>query len=225
MKNAQYSAIVGTAFALSLTSAASASFTNSFDSAMSFGGSSMFGTPNANFVRSYNAAEGIEIGMKAVTRFGDDVANTGDRYSVDPGPSGSGPLANWDYVMALDLGGRTIGDFEVILSIDFDGAAGVTDFLLLDFNDPSIGGSSSGNFIDRQNLGDSFWPFFGAPPFDVNAIGDYEIVLSISSLTGELLAESRIFADNNVQVVPVPTAALAGLGLLGSMGAYRRIRK
>jgi len=216
--------IVGTAFALSFTSAASAGFTNQFDASMSsFGMSTISGTQNGNFVRSYNATEGIEIGLKAVTHPGADVTNIDDRYAVDPG-SFSGAFANWEYVMALDLGSRTISDFHVNLSIDFDATAGATNFVTIDFSDPVFGLSSS-NFADRKNLGDPVLSFFGAPPFDPNALGDYEIVLSISSLSGELLAESRIFADNTVQVVPLPTAALAGFGLLGSMGVYRRIRK
>ena len=50
---------------------------------------------------------------------------------------------------------------------------------------------------------------------------------SIAAVMRESLdgASSFSMSDNNVNVVPLPPAAFAGLGMLAGLGAYRRIRK
>jgi hypothetical protein len=68
--------------------------------------------------------------------------------------------------------------------------------------------SSLSSFIGFSNLG-----------ANITSI----LVTPVGSSFSQLAIDNLSF--DSVQVVPVPTAALAGLGLLGSMGAYRRIRK
>ena len=197
-----------------------------FDAAMSFAGSNLNGVvgtgiSNANFVRSYDDDQAVEIGLKTIERFVGDLSNTGSDYFADAGESDPG-LATWNYVLAADLGSRTIADFQINLLVDFDPGVGTTDFVDVDvtaaFVDAGFGFLS--RFGDSQNLGFSFWSLLGAPGFDPFAAGEYDLVFSVRDLTGSLIAES----SNTVHVVPLPPAALAGFAMLAGVAGYRRLR-
>ncbi len=67
------------------------------------------------------------------TFFGiDNVGISGNTYTVQPGfsPTSGGdptPSTNawWNFDFSVDLGSRTLADTQVVLTIDFDGDAGV----------------------------------------------------------------------------------------------------
>jgi hypothetical protein len=81
----------------------------------------------------------------------------------------------------------------------------------------------------------AFWAFTGAVDGDTSAIGNASTAfLQAGDLAATNILPGFGFGDvdyaftingNTVTVVPIPPAAFAGLGLLGCMGAYRRIRK
>lgn len=207
---------------------ASAVIVNDFDASMSFAGSNLngivgTGISNANFARSTNADEGIEIGLKAIARFMGDLPNTDERYFAQPGVSaGPPPGATWNYVLVGNLGPRTIADLQIDLAIDFDPTFGSALFTNVDITAGAIAQGFGGLSIlgDSQNLDFDFWQIlFGAPAFDPNAPGEYELVFTVRDpANSAILAE----AVNIVEVVPTPGAA-ALLGL-GSITAMRRRR-
>lgn len=203
-----------------------------FDAALDFPGSSNLngivgtGISNANFVRMANG--GVEIGLKTIERFQGDLSNTNEVYTATAGTStsSSGLLGStWNYVLAVDLGDKTISDFQIDLLLDFDAAEDATDYVNLDitgiFESQQLGGLST--FGDSQNFLFNFWQTdFGAPAFDPFATGEYEMRLSVRDrVTDAVVAE--VF--NTVNVVPLPPAAFAGLGLLGSLAGVRAIRR
>ncbi len=207
---------------------ASAVIVNDFDAAMSFAGGDLdgivgSGIPNSNFARSTNASEGIEIGLKAIERFVGDLPNTDGRYFAQPGISAGPPVGStWNYVLAADFGSRTIADLQIDLAIDFDPAFGSSLFTNVDFTASAI--SQGFGFLtqvgDSQNLDFDFWQLLlGAPAFDPNAGGEYELVFTVRDPANNfILAETTNF----VEVAPTPGAA-AILGL-GGVVAMRRKR-
>ncbi len=184
------------------------------------------GISNANFVRSVSGD--IEVGLKAIERFVGDLNNDDDTYFATTGtsvsPSGL-QGSTWNYVLAFDLGSSTVSNYQIDLAVDFDPAAGATNFVTLDYTAAleanSLGGLST--FGDSQNLLFDFWQtVLGAPSFDPNAIGEYELRLTIRDRnTNAIEAE----VSNTINVVPLPPAAFAGLGLLGSLVGVRAIRR
>ncbi len=204
---------------------AAAGFTVDTDVAVTFAGSDLngivgTGIPNSNFVRAINAGEDIEIGLKAIERFVGDLPNTGDRYFADAGESDPG-LSTWNYVLVANLGPRTIADLQINLLVDFDPAFGATDFVNVDITTSAVlgGFGSLSTFGDSQNLGFDFWSLaLGAPPFDLNAPGEYDFVFTVTDPTnGVVLAE----VTNVVEVVPAPAGA-AAFAALGVFALRRR---
>ncbi|MBL4698518.1 MAG: hypothetical protein JKX70_06775 [Phycisphaerales bacterium] len=241
LKNMKKMTVLGAVMAMGMSLPAMAGFTVDYDAALDFPMSTNLngivgtGIPNAHFVKAVNADEGIEIGLKAHARFQPTALPvSGENYFAQRGvftPPGESPGSTWNYTLAVDLGGRPITDFQIDIFVDFNPAAGVADFTNIDLTQSAIllGGGAVTRFGDSQNLDFSFWQsIFMAPEFDPNAVGEYEIILSVrristtgGRLDGELLGE----VSNTVVVVPLPSAALAGLGMLGGLGAYRRIRR
>jgi len=82
----------------------------------------------------------------------------------------------------------------------------------------------------QDDTGFAFWAFSDSVDNDIGALFNFDSVFAQSGdITGsfEFPATDYAFSinGNTVTVVPLPPAAFAGLGLLGCMGAYRRIRK
>jgi hypothetical protein len=184
------------------------------------------GISNDNFVRTING--NVEVGLKSIERFVGNLNNTNDVYTASRGTSEStsGTVGStWNYVMAIDLGSATISDYQIDLMVDFDPAAGSTNFTTLDYTAAleSFGLGGLSTFGDSQNLLFSFWQNdLGAPAFDPNALGEYELRLTVRDrVTDALIAD----VSNTVNVVPLPGAAWAGLGLLGGLAGVRAVRR
>jgi hypothetical protein len=127
-------------------------------------GHTLFGRGNSasGFAVQHNAEDGIEIGIKAHYRTGDDIAPSGigkhgiinvdvpaGAQVVDPAHNVSGARpdrAAWNFDFSVDaLGGKTLADMDAHLLIDVDPAAG-TKFLDLHLVKAPVGytGSQSG---------------------------------------------------------------------------------
>jgi hypothetical protein len=215
------------ALAAGSIAAAGSGFSVSNESAVSFAGADLdgivgSGIPNSNFVVAENTGENIEIGLKAIERFIGDLPVSGSTYTAQPGTSAGPPVgATWNYVLAADLGDRTIGDFDINLFVDFDPAAGVENFVTVDVDAQAAlaGNSGASVFGDSQNLDFGFWSLLGAPAFDPFAAGEYVLAFEVLERgTSNVFARSEI----TVNVIPSPAAAPA-LGLLG-LAAMRRRR-
>jgi hypothetical protein len=208
-----------------------AQYVTSHNVPVSFAGSTLdgivgSGIPNSNFEVAVNAGEAVEIGLKAIERYVGDLPATLDTYYAQPGISagqgGSPDGATWNYVLVGDLGSKVIADFDIQFDVDFDPAVGVQNYTTIDVDAQAVilGTSGDSQFGDSQNLDFSFWQtFFGAPPFDPFATGEYDLRLTVFEKgTSTVLAESSIRV-----VVPTPSS-VASLALLGAIGGLRRRR-
>jgi hypothetical protein len=209
-----------------------------FDQSMSF----LMGSPtldpiigsgisNANFVRSIGDDSGnqIEIGLKAHARYAGDLANVNEVYTAQRGTTVSPTPAmtvgsTWNYTLVGSLGSKTIADYQIDLMIDFDPTAGVENYTTIDITAFALseGLGGLGVIASSENLEFDFLEALAGTDFDPNAIGEYKIKLSVQSLDRMTTFAS---VNNTINVVPLPPAAIAGLAMLGGIGAYRRFRK
>ena len=209
--------------------AASASFTVTPQSSMSGFGTNFNGTVGSGIANSnVNVASSdtldVEIGLKADLRFTANLPSVGNRYDAPLGTTAGPPMgATWNYVAVVDLGSGTLNDYQVNLRLDFDPATGVSNFATIDYNLAAVaaGGPTALNtsvFGDSQNPLFSFWQtLLGAPAFDPNAPGEYEVELEVLDGAGGTVALSQI-------VVRVPAPASAALLAGGLVVAGRRRR-
>jgi len=82
----------------------------------------------------------------------------------------------------------------------------------------------------QDDTGFAFWAFSDSVDNSIGAIGNFDGVFGQSGdITGAIEFPDTDYAfsinGNTIVVVPLPPAALAGLGLLGCMSTYRRIRR
>lgn len=101
-------------------------------------------------------------------------------------------------------------DTAVDFEWDFSGSNSSSYFALIG---PVVGlnndgGAVSGSFSLDLIAGDVYW-----------------IQASVFSRDGNGLSFFNMTVDNSVSVVPLPPAAIAGLGMLAGLGAYRRVRR
>ncbi len=83
--------------------------------------------------------------------------------------------------------------------------------------------------IANNNVAQNSWNygFFDGNPgtalenFDFNAPGTYIVRLSAFDLSGSMVASDTV----NINIVPVPSAVFAGLGMLGMIAGVRTIRR
>jgi len=191
-----------------------------FGSGIPLGGS----IPNENFAIARNETLGIEIGTQAFERFGSGLDNIDELYFAPPGNAPTSPTnpapsvnADWNINWGVILP-SAFRNWDIDLSVDFDPGVGAQDLITLDMNS-ILDGLGLSAVASTQNIGAAFWqsPGFGAPPFDANAPGEYDVILTVHDLDGNLSARSAIV----VRVVPAPGSA-AVLGLCGLLAARRR---
>ena len=179
----------------------------------------------------FNPSAGNAPGNRAVWNF---------EWSINTDLNGSGDSDRQlnDFYYNLEL-------FKV--NADGTNAADAVSFDLINqaYADHSIGDNSTGNgagieapsgniglyqgLISNYNVAQNSWnyDFFDAggnalENWDPNELGTYIIRLSVISRSTDLTLLSNSI---NIQVVPLPPAALAGLGLLGTLVGVRAARR
>ncbi|MEN0020051.1 MAG: hypothetical protein AAF747_04105 [Planctomycetota bacterium] len=190
-----------------------------------FGATMPFGTgnQNENYVVTTNTALNFEIGIKGKERFVGQLAPTvGNVYTALPGSPTSNGLSGWNVDFAFNFFNNDRIDYGVFIDLDFDSGVGSTSFVTVDLGNPLAQGLGVGLNTDSgggsQNLGFGFWQLDpNALPFDVNAAGEYELVIRVVDEPGNEVGRATAF----VNVVPTPASA-AMLGLAGMAAARRR---
>jgi hypothetical protein len=198
----------------------------------------------ANDFTVTTAGSGESVALKARGRdSGQPLSINGNTYNVLPGLAANNvsPWWSFDYQFSPGTNGSSPDDYLLTLQVDFDPTAGAATFKTLTFlasaNDtanpgPGAWSNDAVPFVtsDSLHLGFAFWNGVNlpAPPFDPNAIGEYEIRFSVSTVgaspTAPPLAATNIFV--NVAPVPEPGSLVLMLGLAacGIPVALRRRR-
>ena len=222
----------------------------------------IFGSGNANGSFTIGTGGGVEIGLRAKTRYNSGGApeNTfnwdgGNTYTFNPN-EGNAPSnrAMWNFEWSInsdvnDSTGNNLDDFSyelALFKVNADGTDPSDAFVFDPINtliaDHSIGDNSTTSstdsvagdpitylsLISSNNVAQNSWNygfFNGAGTGALEGInpslpGQYIIRLTAFDINGEV-ATSEIL----VNVVPLPTAAFAGLGLLGGLVGVRAIRR
>jgi hypothetical protein len=164
---------------------------------------------------------------------GNDGAGT---FFAQPGSNVKGGLlgALWNFAFYIDLGSNDFADYGVQLLYDFGPAADTdeSDLGVLDFNaliatsfDPgTISKVEGSENLLFGYLANGSLPFITVPTpssFSPYASGEYSFALVATDLAGNELGRAAI----NVNVAPLPSAAAAGLALLGTLAILRRRRR
>lgn len=181
-----------------------------------------------------------------------DGVNTYSFNPADGSPPAGHSMWSFDWSINSDVAGSS-GDnltaftYQLALfKINADGT-NINDAVAFDpinalYNDHSIGNNMTtaatdsiagdpvayANLIANNNVAQNSWRygwFDGAPGtalenWDPNAPGTY--IIRLTAFDGGIEAAST---DININVVPLPTGALAGLGLLGTLAGVRIIRR
>lgn len=163
--------------------------------------------------------------------------------------------AMWNFEWSVntdveDTTGNNLNDFTYELSLFKVNADGtnIADALTFDpinatYADHAIGDNTTGNgdgvsaadatayasMISSKNVAQNSWNygFFNGSGFgvlegiDPSAVGSY--IIRLTAFDGYMMEVAS--TEITVNVVPVPTAAFAGLGLLGSLAGIRAIRR
>ena len=225
MKSLLLLAVVA-AVAAGTTAARAADVAAQSDGTLYFGS----GNPNGDFTTS-TGSDGSILGLRADYRYGALVAPVGNVYTVT---AGGGSLALWDYVYSIDLthasGGTdpTQGYTATLTITSSNQNSSVTSTssvfynpLLIPDNDKTGGGVviEPVTFPVQQNAENISFPVIGG--FDGNIPGTYTIDLTLKNAAGAQIATDEIL----VNVVPLPSAATMGAGMLGLVAAAAFLRK
>ena len=206
------------------------------------------GIPAGNFTGDSDAQTGASVWLKARSRdSGEALSIDGTTYHLSGG-SAADPTKPWwvfDYQFSAGTAATPTTDYRLVLEFDKDPTAG-TNYVVFDANTltgtglfglinwsgtdgyfTNPGGGAWNNNTTPYVISQSWRPDFSFidPAFNKNIGGTYEIRLTAYDVAGGLLAQTAITAQ--VDVVPLPSSALMGLGLLGGLGAlsWHRRRK
>jgi PEP-CTERM motif len=192
------------------------------------------GIPGNSFTVD-TAGTGESVALQARGRDpGNPPVKNVNTYLVQGGyaTNGTSPWWNFDYQFSPGLTGGAQSEYELTLKVDFDPGVGTTNFVTLTMpvagngsliNNPGTWSNATPYAVaDSLNLGFAFWGTLGAPPFDPNVPGEYEIDLSATRNGLPLNATSILV---NVAPVPEPSSmALAGLAI-PALAGWRRWRR
>lgn len=222
----------------------------------------IFGSGNANGSFTIGTGSGVEIGLRAKTRYNSSGApeNTfnwdgGNTYTFDPAngnPPADRAMWNFEWSINTDVNGDSGNDLSdffyelALFKVDADGSD-LSDAFVFDpintlYADHSIGDNTTTSatdsvagdpisylsLISSNNVAQNSWNygFFNGvgtgalEGIDPSLAGKYIIRLTAFNMDGAV-ASSEIL----VNVVPIPPAAFAGLGLLGGLVGVRAIRR
>ncbi len=214
----------------------------------------IWGSGNANGNYTVNTASNVEVGIRAKLPYvGTTHYDGGNTYTYSAGETWNFDWSiNTD---VDGTSGLNLGDFTYELSMFKLGADGTNPadavtFDLINGVDPNHGVSwydhsfgdnstteatdtvgDAGNYaslVANNNVAQNSWRYIwysqtgsALEGYDVNAVGSYIVRLTV--LDG--MGAEVVTTDINVNIVPLPTAAFAGLGLLGALGGVRVIRR
>tara|TARA_R110002072_G_scaffold42064_12_gene118196 strand:- start:149624 stop:150424 length:801 start_codon:yes stop_codon:yes gene_type:complete len=163
-------------------------------------------------------------------------------WSVNSNVDGTGDnLSAFKYELAMFKVDADTGDISQSLHWDMiNGADPTNGFIGYDhaigdnstLNDSGIEATSLSNYqdlINDNNVAQNSWNygFFDGPGtgplegMDLNAIGTYVVRITAFDQSGAELVSTSI----NINIVPLPSAAFAGLGMLGLVGGVRVMRR
>ena len=191
------------------------------------------GNSNGGFAVDRDATTGIELGLRAHTRY-PVATDTGINapagiYSFNDGvftpPDQPANRASWNYDFSINSGTGPLSSYQFEISIDSDPSLGVSwnPFNPLDL--PNDNEPTGDSFIAQNSWNALFAE--GVPGYDKTIAGSYDIMLSAYD-GATLLAQTRIRVDVNGGGSPVPDAGSTGLlSLLGCAGVFvgRRFRR
>lgn len=215
----------------------------------------IFGSGNANGSFTISENSNVEIGLRGKLRYNSSGVpeNTFnwdgvDTYTFDPADSANPSnrsVFNFEFAINTDVNdatnsGNDLNDFTYLLTVSRlnDDGMGVTELFAfdpinVDYADHSIGDNATtsstdtvaasamqyASLIASNNVAQQSWNlgFFNSSP---TRGGTYYI--SLAAFDGMTEVTS---SDITINVVPLPTAAFAGLGLLGSLAGVRVLRR
>jgi len=196
------------------------------------------GNPQDNFTVTNTG--GIELGLRAKYRHNPvTIAPSGNTYTVVPGletnetsgGNGSSTRAAWNHEYSLNVNGAglTLGDIFANLTVTGPGGGPTTvDILNAPYTTDNTGFGPGGehdgpvifalptDWLAQNSENPSFANFPIA--YNPNTTGLYTFTLDVGLKGGATLASDTI--QVNVAAAPLPSAAFAGLGLLGGLGAF-----
>jgi len=192
-----------------------------------------FGTGNSNGGFTTDTENGVELGLRADTRYGATIDSSTDTYTVTTGTASGGAL--WDWVYSIDLqptgpnsglnlsgivASMTITDgTQTLLFNPIAAVSGYNGTTISIGDDSEVGplGVTTGTNTIPNTQATTAWAAqnaenisFFAPAFNPNALDTYTITLNVADNTTDLnnsvfLASDTIVVD---AVAPEPTTLI-----------------
>jgi len=215
----------------------------------------IFGSGNANGSFTLAESSDVEIGLRGKLRYNSAglAENTfnwdgGSTYTFDPKNSANPSnrsIFNFEFAINTDVNdatnsGNKLNDFTYLLTVSREKANGdIVELFSFDpinvlHADHSIGDNGTTSATDTvagdpityaaliagNNVAQQSWNvgFFNGTP---TKVGSYFVELTAFDGMGAEVVSN----DITINVVPLPTAAFAGLGLLGSLAGVRVLRR